>query len=332
MTKRVRTLSFSAFFLCLITALAVGIAGCTGPASVARVPPTEARPTPSQTTVNQQPIRTATTTAEPVVVIPTASLGVQATPASEATIVPEPTSTATAEPAVAAPRDVLYVPILMYHSFDNANDIYSIRPENFQAQLAAFKEAGFQPVTMKQIVAALDDGAPLPDHPIAITIDDARATQKTAIAMLRKEGFTATFFVPSGWHELSKDDIVQLDQEGFDVESHTVWHANLARSPDKLSEIRDGQLTLEQWLGHPVLGFAYPYGAYRPFDVAELKKEGFAYALSIRNGVALRRSERYKWPRYLVTNESPAHLLSRLNNALKDAEAGKEPPAPSQFG
>jgi peptidoglycan/xylan/chitin deacetylase (PgdA/CDA1 family) len=220
----------------------------------------------------------------------------------------------------------------MYHSFDDTKEIYSIRPENFQAQLDAIKAAGFHPVTMKQIVAALDDGAPLPEHPIAITIDDARATQKVAIEMLKKEGFTATLFVPSGWHELSKEYIVELDHEGFDIESHTVWHANVALTPDKISEIREGQKTLEDWLGHPVLGFAYPYGAYRPRDVAELKKDGFAYALSIRNGAALRRNERYEWPRFLVTNEDPAHLISRLNNALKQAEAGKEPPAPSQFG
>ncbi|HEX5414942.1 MAG TPA: polysaccharide deacetylase family protein [Chloroflexota bacterium] len=320
MSTRVRPSSFSGMVLSVLLALAVGVAGCASDTASADAPPTTARSTPTVA---------GSTTASPVAASSLTALAtatsIPAAPTAIPTNPPEPTATA-------APRDVIYAPILMYHSFDNAKDIYSIRPEVFQAQLEAIKKAGFHPVTMKQILAAMDDGAPLPDHPIVITLDDARATQKSAIEMLQQEGFTATLFVPSGWHELSKDYIVQLDHEGFDIESHTVWHANLAQTPDKITEIHEGQQTLEQWLGRPVTGFAYPYGAYRPADVVELKKDGFVYALSIRNGAALRRSERYEWPRFLVTNEDPDHLISRLNNALEDAEAGKEPPAPSQFG
>jgi peptidoglycan/xylan/chitin deacetylase (PgdA/CDA1 family) len=245
------------------------------------------------------------------------------------TVTPLP-PTATPSPT-APPPSVVYAPILMYHSFDNQNDIYSIRPEVFRAQLQALKAAGFHPVELHQIVDALDTGAPLPDNPVAITIDDARASQKLAISILQDEGFPATFFVPSGWHDLPISYIVGLDRDGFEIGGHTVWHANLVRTPDKRSEIGEGKKTVESWLGHPIAGFAYPYGAYRPADVAEVKAQGFTYALTIRQGVALRSSERYTWPRFLVTNEEPEHLLQRLHTMLHQAEAGKEPPAPSQW-
>lgn len=307
--------------LAFLSILVLLLSGCSNPTANVSVEPTA---TPAVRLAARQPPISPEMAHSPVP-SPTATIQPTATAAPQPTNTPRPTETP-------APRTVIYAPILMYHNFDNAHNIYSVRPGVFRSQLQALKKAGFHDVTMKQIVAALDNGAPLPDHPLVITMDDARATQKTAIEILKQEGFTATLFVPSGWHELSKEYIVQLDHEGFDIESHTVWHANVARNPGKIAEIREGQKTLEEWLGHPVLGFAYPYGAYRPIDIAELKHDGFKYAVSMRYGVALRRDERYRWPRILVTNESPDHLISLLNNLLKHAEDGKEPPAPAQWG
>ena len=66
--------------------------------------------------------------------------------------------------------------------------------------------------------------------------------------------------------------------------------------------------------------------------MAELKRVGVRYAVSIRHGVALRASERYQWPRMLISNDDPDALVKRLLGMLHDAEAGKEPPAPAQWG
>src|SRR5207248_2687958 len=133
---------------------------------------------------------------------------------------------------------------------------------------------GFNGVTLSQIADAMDFGAPLPPNPIAITMDDGRANQTFAVKILSDEGFTATLFIPSGWHEITRDYIENLDRGGFEIGGHTVWHVNLARNPAKRPEIREGKKAIEDWLGHPVGGFAYPYGAYRPADVVELKKVG----------------------------------------------------------
>jgi peptidoglycan/xylan/chitin deacetylase (PgdA/CDA1 family) len=241
---------------------------------------------------------------------------------------PSPTASLTRTPT---PLAQLIAPILMYHEFDDRADIYSVRPDLFRAQLRALKAAGYTPVTMRQIADAFDHGGALPAHPVVITLDDARATQKTAIDILKSEGFSATLFVPSGWHELPVSYIVELDHQGFDVESHTVWHADLVRTPDKITEIGQGQKTLEGWLGRPVDGFAYPYGHYLPRDITELQRLGFRYAVSIRQSVLLRADERYAWPRLLVTNYPPDELLARITDLIKQAQTGHAPPAPGSF-
>jgi peptidoglycan/xylan/chitin deacetylase (PgdA/CDA1 family) len=312
------------FWLTLGIALLVTVVGCSSsPPSAAEA---NSLPTVSPPTATSEPVPTSEPTFAPSPTAPAIVVPAEiATPTAE--------TEATVEPTVQrAPRPVVYAPILMYHNFDASKDAYSVRPTQFRAQLQALKAAGFVGVTLTQIADALDQGAPLPDRPIAITMDDARATQKTAIEILQEEGFPATMFVPSGWHELSREFVVSLDHGTFEIGSHTVWHVNLAQNPQKLYEIRDGKLGLEQWLGHAVPGFAYPYGAYRPADVAELKRAGFRYAVSIRDGVALRASERYQWPRMLISNDDSGALVKRLLGMVRDAEAGREPPAPAQWG
>lgn len=197
--------------------------------------------------------------------------------------------------------------------------------------MKAIKDAGFTSIQLHQVVDLFEKGTPLPAKPIAITMDDGRATQKPQIAFLRDLGFTATLFIPSGWHELSVSYIQELDKTGFEIGSHTVWHANLVKTPDKRPEIGEGKATLEKWLGHPVVGFAYPFGTYRPADIAEIHRVGFKYAVTIRQGAELRRELPYRWPRNIMTDfDEPDALIKRLEGMIEDAQAGKERPPPDQ--
>ncbi len=224
------------------------------------------------------------------------------------------------------------VPILMYHNFNDAPGPYSVRPAVFQAQLQALKAAGFVGVTISEVADALDEGRPLPARAVAISMDDARATQRIAIEVLKSEGFTATLFVPTGWHELSRDEVVAFDHEGFEIGSHTVWHPNLVRMPLRRVEISQGKEHLEAWLGHPVAGFAYPFGAYHPADVEEVQRVGFRYAVTVRAGARELARDRYEWPRIRVSNDNPAKLVAELESYVQRAQTGQEPLAPGRAG
>ena len=89
------------------------------------------------------------------------------------------------------------LPILMYHHFaEKTNPVTTVTPEQFREQLTALKEAGYQTVTVRQVIDYAESGAPLPDKPILITIDDGYTSNLTEAAPILEElGMCATVFV-----------------------------------------------------------------------------------------------------------------------------------------
>lgn len=87
--------------------------------------------------------------------------------------------------------------VLMYHHFaqeSTAETVVSVHA--FRQQMAAVKEAGFTAVTVEQIRAFVEEGEPLPDKPILITMDDGYTSNLTLAAPILEElGLRATVFV-----------------------------------------------------------------------------------------------------------------------------------------
>lgn len=90
------------------------------------------------------------------------------------------------------------VPIVLYHGVSPA----AVRAEtmplaNFRDQMRALREEGYQSITIHQLVAFLEKGAPLPEKPIFITFDDGRDDSfRYADPVLEELGFQATMFIP----------------------------------------------------------------------------------------------------------------------------------------
>ena len=87
--------------------------------------------------------------------------------------------------------------VLMYHHFaqeSTAETVVSVHA--FRQQMAAVKEAGFTAVTVEEIRAFVEEGKPLPDNPILITMDDGYTSNLTLAAPILEElGLRATVFV-----------------------------------------------------------------------------------------------------------------------------------------
>jgi tetratricopeptide (TPR) repeat protein len=107
--------------------------------------------------------------------------------------------------AIAAVRTLLQdptirpgVPVLLYHGISEAvtrPDALSVR--NFQDQMRTLKQAGYQSITMQQLLDFYERGAPLPPKAVLITFDDARNDSfRNADPVLRENGFTAVMFTP----------------------------------------------------------------------------------------------------------------------------------------
>lgn len=110
--------------------------------------------------------------------------------------------------------------------------------------------------------------------------------------LLKKYGFTATFFV---WvravgraHHMTWDEIRELDTEGMEIGCHTLTHLILPKLKDDdflRREIVSAKTMIEAHIGHPVTSLAYPFGQYDERVVAVAREAGFTSARSTWPGV-----------------------------------------------
>jgi peptidoglycan/xylan/chitin deacetylase (PgdA/CDA1 family) len=193
---------------------------------------------------------------------------------------------------------VTYVPILLYHYIrvnpnprDRVGFGLSTPPAMFRSQMQYLADHDFHVISLHQAVVAIKNHSGLPAHPVVLTFDDGYADFFTAaVPVMESHGFTATDFVISGhlgWGGyLTPSQVVAADGMGFTIGGHTVNHVALAGLSNARAawEIRQSQLTLASLLGHPILDFAYPYGSFNDYDIAQVKKDGFETAVSTLYG------------------------------------------------
>ena len=189
-------------------------------------------------------------------------------------------------PATAADSAV----VLMYHRF--GEDRYpstSIRIEQFEAQLEYLQVSGYTIVPLADIAAAINDGAPLPDRAVAITIDDAyRSVYDIAFPLFRAFGFPFTVFVATNAVDEQRPAYMNWEQMrnmaagGGTFANHGATHSSLIERRDEetdtdwlariRADVEQGWRRLTEELD-PMPGvFAYPYGEYDA-QVADLLVE-----------------------------------------------------------
>jgi peptidoglycan/xylan/chitin deacetylase (PgdA/CDA1 family) len=223
-------------------------------------------------------------------------------------ISPGPTVLPARSPAVRVPpipRDGegstgAVVPILIYHSIRPyiRSDTKGARrwiatPETLESELAWLSENGYTSVSFDALTAHLTSGSPLPSRPVIISFDDDWQSQyDNALPLLRKYGFTATFFV---WvravgraHHMTWDEIRALDAQGMEIGCHTLTHLILTKlkGDEQLRrEIVAAKDMIEARIGHPVTSLAYPFGQYDERVVEAAREAGFTSARSTWPGV-----------------------------------------------
>lgn len=202
-----------------------------------------------------------------------------------------------------APK-TFYPPILMYHRIadDGPPGLarFRVTPRDFERQLAWLQDNGFHGLRMDEYRECAF-GQPRGDmraKPIVLTFDDAYADfYDTAWPLLRRHGFPATVFVPTGFvggrAEWDADhgtpaplmdwpQIVALQAEGVEFGSHghrhfamTGW-SRLAAFPDALASKR----ILQSKLRKPVSGFCYPYTVSGRVVRSLVALSGYRYAVA----------------------------------------------------
>ncbi len=131
------------------------------------------------------------------------------------------------------------LPVLMYHHFDETSkDGTVVTPGRFREQMTALREAGYEAVTVPQVIAFVREGTPLPDKPVLITMDDGYGSNLTVAApILEETGMRATIFSiginegeeyyahsgePMWQHRFAFEEAAPWVEKGVvDVQSHT---------------------------------------------------------------------------------------------------------------
>ena len=128
--------------------------------------------------------------------------------------------------------------------------------------------------------------------------DDGVSTDVRLTDILRRHGATASFNLNAGAHEKLRKpgwnhrgtevarlgwDEMRSVYEGFTIANHSLTHPCLNQIPieNARRDIEDGRSRLQQFFGQPVLGFAYPFGAYNEAVMAAVREAGHVYARTV---------------------------------------------------
>jgi peptidoglycan/xylan/chitin deacetylase (PgdA/CDA1 family) len=200
----------------------------------------------------------------------------------------------------------------------------SVSPSDFNAQMDWLLLHGFHPVDFNDVRAYFAGRQPLPANPVVITFDDGYADlYTTAYPILAAHGFKAVAYIVSGFigrsQNVSAAQLIQMDQNGIEIASHTVDHANLARSSigSMMRELVESKQVLENLLGHSVVDFAYPSGQFSAMSVAAVQRAGYDTAVTTLFSVDHSAGDRYLWTRVRVGGgESLAEFATSLGTPM----------------
>ncbi len=218
------------------------------------------------------------------------------------------------------------VPVLMYHEI-SAQPLSAARlavaPEQFERQLGYLRASGFASVTAGRLAAAMDAAGPgLPARPVVLTFDDGFADfYDTALPLLIQHGFTASLYVTTGWitggaaHPgmLSWAAVEAAAGAGIEIGAHSVGHPQLDQLPagSLRAELADSKHALEDRLGAPVPGLAYPFGYSSQLVRDTAAQAGYAYACAVGNRLAASGCDRFAIPRLTVARSTSPQCFAR---------------------
>jgi peptidoglycan/xylan/chitin deacetylase (PgdA/CDA1 family) len=232
------------------------------------------------------------------------------------------------------------VPVLMYHVIapppPGAPFPGLYVPENeFAAQMAALKAAGWHPVTLDQLEAYWTRGVPLgPGKPIVLTFDNGYHSQYAdALPVLRGLHWVADENIqlsglPPSQGGLTNAEVRALVRAGWELDTQGISHADLITldASELHYQVATARHILQRRYGVPVNWFCYPSGHYDATVIDAVKAAGFVGSTTVVPGWAGPHSDPYRLPRLRVLNgTTPSALLDEIASIRTD------PPPPASY-
>ena len=221
------------------------------------------------------------------------------------------------------------VSVLTYHHFsEQCSNALCMPVDEFARQMAFLKKEGYRAVTMKELLKFIDYQQPLPRKAVAITIDDGyRSVYDLAYPILKKYDFTASLFIYTDFidnspNALTWEQLRELTQAGFEVEAHTISHADLTRKRKGESranylqrirrELKVPRELIRKHLGQNPLWLAYPYGRWNNLVVSMAIEAGYRGGVTVTRGETPFFTNSFKVGRIQVMNPVKGHSFVQL--------------------
>jgi peptidoglycan/xylan/chitin deacetylase (PgdA/CDA1 family) len=220
------------------------------------------------------------------------------------------------------------VPILMYHYISTPPvdaDVYrldlSVSPEDFEKELSFLSSNGYRTINLYDLYGHLALSATLPAKPIILTFDDGyRDAYTFAFPLLKKYGFTGTFFVISDFINnnnpayLTWKMVQEMSASGMDIESHTRTHPDLRnRSNDFLVWQVMGPIeAITAYTGKRPHFFCYPSGRYDDAVISVLKSADVWGAVTTQFGTVHSLDDAMTWTRVRMHGTTTVDQLQAL--------------------
>lgn len=213
--------------------------------------------------------------------------------------------------------------VLNYHKIDNVNISLSVRPEDFDKQMAYLKNNNYHVITPDDLYDNLEHDKELPENPVLITFDDGyEDNYKNAYPILKKYGFPATIFIVSSFigvypNYLTWDQCSEMKENGISMQSHTVTHRSLTELTNEQlkDELVQSKKTIDEKLHQDTKYFAYPTGTYNLYIAKMLKDAGYRAAFTVKYGAVEKSSNIYALERVPVfhTEDTNKSFIRRIN-------------------
>lgn len=188
--------------------------------------------------------------------------------------------------------------VLMYHGVEEVPEDphgLCVTPARFAEQMTWLADRGLRGVGMSELLDAMRAGR---DRGlVGITFDDGYVSVlENAVPELSRHGFTATMFIISGrlggtnewdagpvWPLMSADQVAKVEAAGMEIGSHSATHTRLAGvgAGRLAAEVSGSRADLGELLGHPIAGFAYPWGNMDAAARQAVRDAGYDYACSV---------------------------------------------------
>lgn len=213
------------------------------------------------------------------------------------------------------------VAVLNYHFvIDESQEASKCSPRSichpekqFDEHMKYIKENNIFTITMKELEMFHDSKINLPAKSVAITIDDGWFVSRT-ITIINKYETMATLFLIGSLASPSDYSSPYLEIHSHTWNLHNVSTCSEGRSPllcyDKNKIVEDLKQSRESLNGTTY--FCYPFYEYNDNAISALKEAGFTMALTGGERKATKNDDKFKIPRYVISNETTVNDLKKI--------------------